>query len=203
MKKNLYYLRLMLGLVFGMMTFTACGGGDDDNGGNDSGQTSGGDITPQEDYGTDGLKGYWIQNEWDDTCLESYTMYNILYDTNIPDIDGECSILISLDGEGGGTIYKKVTTLDHAANNTKYLMEKVGTFFDTVDGSTKDYHFYKTFTHWGPNNTETLYSNFSSPLEYFIKGTTMTIYYDNVSQTMQLNVSSGYVTGYHRLKKVE
>ena len=29
MKKNFYYLSILLGLVFGMMMFTACGGDDD------------------------------------------------------------------------------------------------------------------------------------------------------------------------------
>lgn len=33
MKKTFYYLSLLLGLVFGMTMFTACGGGDDDDGG--------------------------------------------------------------------------------------------------------------------------------------------------------------------------
>ena len=32
MKKTFYYLSLLLGLVFGMTMFTACGGGDDDDG---------------------------------------------------------------------------------------------------------------------------------------------------------------------------
>ena len=31
MKKNFYYLSLLLGLVFGMTMFTACGGDDDDS----------------------------------------------------------------------------------------------------------------------------------------------------------------------------
>ena len=42
MKKNFYYLSLILGLVLGMTMFTACGGGDDDNGGASGGGTSGG-----------------------------------------------------------------------------------------------------------------------------------------------------------------
>jgi len=37
MKKNFYYLSLILGLVLGMTMFTACGGDDDDNGGGASG----------------------------------------------------------------------------------------------------------------------------------------------------------------------
>ena len=43
MKKNFYYLSLMLGLVFGMMMFTACGGDDDGDTGN--GGSSGGGET--------------------------------------------------------------------------------------------------------------------------------------------------------------
>lgn len=42
MKKNFYYLSLLLGLVLGMTMFTACGGDDDDNGGGASGGASGG-----------------------------------------------------------------------------------------------------------------------------------------------------------------
>ena len=41
MKKNFYYLSLLLGLVLGMTMFTACGG-DDDNGGASGGGTSDG-----------------------------------------------------------------------------------------------------------------------------------------------------------------
>ncbi len=41
MKKNLYYMSLLLGLVFGMTMFTACGGDDDDNNNAPSNPTTG------------------------------------------------------------------------------------------------------------------------------------------------------------------
>ena len=120
---------------------------------------------------------------------------------------GQVSDLIYLDGDGGGTIYFSVTTLDHAANNSKYLAGKVGTFLDTADGTTKDYHFSKRYFHSDGSITmngsaEDISEGKSFPIEYYIKGTTMTIYYNNVTQSMQLNVSSDNVNGYHRLKKV-
>lgn len=58
-------------------------------------------------------------------------------------IMGQESDMIYLDGDGGGTIYFAVTTPDHAANNAKYIADKIGTFLDSADGTTKDYHFIK------------------------------------------------------------
>lgn len=202
MKKTFYYLSLLLGLVFGMTMFTACGGDDDDDGGNGNGQTSGGGSAT-EDYGTDGLKGYWVQNTWNETYLEKWYFYL----SREEEIKGQQSDLIYLDGDGGGTIYFAVTTSNHAANNTRYLAEKVGTFLDTADGTTKDYHFIKKYWHSDivsmNGNYEDISVGKSYPMEYYIKGTTMTIYYHNVTQSMQLNISSGNVNGYHRLKKVD
>ncbi len=199
MKKTFYYLSLLLGLVFGMTMFTACGGGDDDDSGNSNGQTSGGGSAT-EDYGTDGLKGYWVQNVWDEMICENWS-------TTQQEVYGEKSKLLSLDGEGGGTIYMTVTTLDHAANNAKYLAGKVGTFLDTSDGSTKDYHFTHTYMHWDPmyfpDPEDDVVGNASYPITYYLQGTTMSIFYDNNTQSMQLNFSSGNVSGYHRLKKVD
>lgn len=201
MKKNFYYLSLMLSLVFGLMTFTACGGDDEeDNGGN--GQTAG-SSSATEDYGSDGLKGYWGQNVWSETYLEAWHFYL----SREEEIRGQVSDLIYFDGDGGGTIYFSVTTPDHAANNTKYLAGKVGTFLDTADETTKDYHFSKIYWHSDHmtlgGRLEDISEGKSYPIEYYIKGTTMTIYYNNVTQSMQLNVSSGNVSGYHRLKKVD
>ena len=208
MKKNLYYFSLMLGLVLEMTMFTACGGDDDDSG-NSNGQTSGGGSAT-EDYGTDGLKGYWVQNVWNETILEEWTYYGSYTGSKNANTYGQYSDLIYLDGDGGGTICFGVTTLDHAANNAKYLTDKVGTFLDPADGKTRDYHFRKEYTHErsGPSiyftDTDREYKlGKSYPMEYYIKGTTMTIYYNNVTQSMQLNVSSGNINGYHRLKKVD
>lgn len=47
MKKNLYYLSLILGLFFGMVMFTACGGSDDDDNGSDA------------TYSLSSLQGVW------------------------------------------------------------------------------------------------------------------------------------------------
>lgn len=222
MKKNFYYLSLILGLVFGMMMFTACGGGDDGNGNDDgdNGQTTnndgGGSSTPQEDYGTDGLKGYWVQNEWHEYICEQTSNPEAIgfldgattgdnydgFNTNIS--KGLRSRVIFLDGEGGGRIYLYVTTLDKVNNNSKYVAEKLGTFQDISDGMTKDYYFPKTFYHlvkYNINGEWTL--NAQSPINYYLRGTTMSLYYFDSTESMQLNVSSGYVTGYHRLKKVD
>lgn len=203
MKKNFYYMSLLLGLVFGTAMFTACGGGDDDISGNSSGQNAGGDSAV-EDYGTDGLKGFWVKNVWDETVLEEWYFYL----SKEEKIVGQVNDLIYFDGDGGGTIYFSVTTLDHAANYTKYLAGKVGTFFDSADGMTKDYYFSKRYFHSDGSitvngRTEDVSEGKSFPIEYYIKGTTMTIYYNNVTQSIQLNVSSGNVSGYHRLKKVD
>lgn len=65
MKKNFYYLSLMLGLVFGMMMFTACGGDDDGdtgNGGSNGGGTESGEIGkfqgPKRVFGDNLLKSF-------------------------------------------------------------------------------------------------------------------------------------------------
>lgn len=91
-------------------------------------------------------------------------------------IMGQESDMIYLDGDGGGTIYFAVTTL-----YKKYWHSDVITL-----GS----------------NLEDISTGKSYPIEYYVNGTTMTIYYNNVTQSMQLNVSSGNVNGYHCLKKV-
>ncbi len=70
MKKNLYYFSLLLGLVFGMTMFTACGGGDDDdntasssNNGSASGSDAGGIVPgkfmgPKRVFGDNLLSSY-------------------------------------------------------------------------------------------------------------------------------------------------
>lgn len=189
MKQNFYLISLLLSLVLGMTIFTACGGDDDNS-----------DLTA--DQGTDGLKGYWLQNTWSETYLEKW----YFYPSRDEEIMGQESNMIYLDGDGGGTIYFAVTTPDHAANNAKYIADKIGTFLDSADGTTKDYHFIKKYWHSDVmtlgGNLEDISTGKSYPIEYYVKGTTMTIYYNNVTQSMQLNVSSGNVNGYHRLKKV-
>ena len=71
MKKNFYYLSLLLGLVLGMTMFTACGG-DDDNGGGASGGASGGGaggftpgkfMGPKRVFGDNLLSSYGNNNK--------------------------------------------------------------------------------------------------------------------------------------------
>lgn len=188
MKKSFYFFSLLLGLVFGMVMFTACGSGDDNK---NNPESSG--VT---DFGSDGLKGYWLRNTWTEWDLES--------GPGMSDIKGQYSRLIYLDGEGGGTVYQCVSTLDHSANNSKYLAGKVGTFTDTVDGSTKDYHFPHLYSLL--SKKESIIDE-TFPLEYFVRGTTMTVYYPDYSSdmwnaTLGNSTTSGQISGYHRLNKV-
>ena len=55
MKKNFYYLSLILGLFFGMVTFSACGGSDDDDNGSDA------------TYSLSSLQGVWSGENSDHT----------------------------------------------------------------------------------------------------------------------------------------
>ena len=66
MKKNFYYLSLLLGLVLGMTMFTACGGDDDDNGGASGGASGGSEesVTPGKFMGPKRVFG--------DNLLSSY-----------------------------------------------------------------------------------------------------------------------------------
>lgn len=77
MKKNFYYLSLLLGLVLGMTMFTACGGDDDDNGGGASGGGAGG-FTPGKFMGPKRVFG--------DNLLSSYggssSGRELTYDSN-------------------------------------------------------------------------------------------------------------------------
>ncbi len=54
-----------------------------------------------------------------------------------------------------------------------------------------------------PDPEDDVVGNASYPITYYLQGTTMSIFYDNNTQSMQLNFSSGNVSGYHRLKKVD
>ena len=73
MKKNLYYMSLLLGLVFGVTMFTACGGDDDDNtasssnNGSASGSDAGGIVPgkfmgPKRVFGDNLLSSYGGQS---------------------------------------------------------------------------------------------------------------------------------------------
>lgn len=196
MKKNFHYLSLMFGLFLGMMAFTACGDDEEENSPNQNNGTEKAEAA-KDDFGTDGLKGYWVQNTWKEVTI------NFWGDPNGNSIMGYWNHIIYLDGDGGGTLYVDVTTLDKVNNDKKFLASKIGTFQDTEDGKTKEYFFPQLYI--TANNKVTKYENHeaSYPIEYYIKGTTMTIYYANVTKSMQLNVSSGKVNDHHRLKKVD
>lgn len=211
MKTKLYYLSLILSLVFGMMTLTACGS-DDDDGGNASG---GGE---KEDFGSDGLKGYWVQNVWQDIVVEQWTDITyyprVSYETT--ETKGQVTMMIELDGEGGGTMHTSVTTLDRVNNDSKFVSTNWGAFYDTADGSTKEYYSFDKF-YWhdryssNPSNNKdysfTTKKDIVSALTYYVRGSTIEIFYDNTTQKMDLNVTTGSkttagnVSNYHRLRK--
>ena len=61
MKKKDYYLSLILCMVLGCVTFSACSSDDDDG--------------QQTDFGSDGLKGYWVQNNWKEVVVEEFNYH--------------------------------------------------------------------------------------------------------------------------------
>ncbi len=211
MKMQYYYLSLILCMVLGCVTFTACSSDDDDN---KPGQ--------QTDFGSDGLKGYWVQNNWLDIAVEVtyyhtpagyYGTYKI---TETTETKGQVTIMIYLDGEGGGTMHTNVTTLDHVNNNSKFVSTDLGSFYDTADGSTKQYYSFDKF-YWydkysgKPSEDKEFSFDYSkdktSALTYYLQGTTMTIFYNNTTEKIELNAttggksSAGSVSNYHRLTK--
>lgn len=228
MKKNFYYLSLMFGLFFGMTMFTACGGDDD---GDDTGQTSGGGSGAKEDFGSDGLKGFWVQNNWKEIVLERWYYYTPTYimglkggyDWDITATKGQATMMIYLDGEGGGTMHTSVTTLDRVNNDSKFVSANLGAFYDTADGSTKEYYsldkYYRherysddssrnTDKSFNYNNDDNiLVTDKESALTYYVTGSTIEIFYDDTTKKIDLNVSTGSntsagsVSNYHRLKK--
>lgn len=227
MKKNFYYFSLLLGLVLGMTMFTACGGDDD---GNDTGQTTGGGSGAKEDFGSDGLKGFWVQNNWKEIVLEEWYYYTPTYimglkggySWNITETKGQATMMIYLDGKGGGTMHTSVTTLDRANNDSKFVSANLGAFYDTADGSTKEYYsldkYYRhdRYSDDSSRNTDKslnyneyniLVTDKESALTYYVTGSTIEIFYDDTTKKIDLNVSTGSntsagsVSNYHRLKK--
>ena len=180
-------------ILFAGASLSSCGSGDDNksNPEDNNGQSS------DEDFGSDGLKGYWVQNTWNQ------------YRPNYDKVTGYRSSLFYFDGEGGGTLWYWVTTLDNVENKSKYVADKIGTFYDTVDGSTKDYFYTKFFMDISPlaggGQSEEVDTR-TYAIEYFVRGTTMSIYFG--SESMMLNVStgsktsSGSINNFHTLKKV-
>ncbi len=178
-------------ILFAGASLTSCGSGDDNksNPEGNNGQSS------NSDGGSDGLRGYWIQNTWDEYQFET----NVAPGWVWTHVNGLKTYLIYLDGEGGGTIYTEVTTPDQVENNSKYLSTKFGTFYDSTNGTTKDYYGSKQYIH----SESPSHISISSPINYYINGTTMTIFYNNSTASLQLNVSGSNVNNYHKITKVE
>ena len=99
-------------ILFAGASLTSCGSGDDNksNPEDNNGQSS------NSDGGSDGLRGYWIQNTWDEYQFET----NVAPGWVWTHVNGLKTYLIYLDGEGGGTIYTEVTTPDQVENNREY-----------------------------------------------------------------------------------
>lgn len=207
-------------ILFAGALLSSCGSGDDNksNPEDNNGQSS------DEDFGSDGLKGYWVWNNWQDAIIESWTYwtYGNYSPTRETETSGQVARMIFLDGEGGGTMHTSVTTLDRVNNDSKFVSSDLGLFYDTSDGSTKEfYSFDKTYGHVrysgypsymsGNENrdwTDNYFMDRVSALKYYIQGSTLTIFYNNTTETQDLNVStgsktsSGSVNYFHRLKKV-
>ena len=211
MKKKDYYLSLILCLMLGCVTFTACSSDDDDN---KPGQ--------QTDFGSDGLKGYWVQNNWKEVVVEEFNyhtptgVYGTYRYERTESTNGHVTMMIYLDGEGGGTMHTNVTTLDRVNNNSKVVSTDLGSFYDTADGSTKQYYSFDKYFWYdkyiGDSSQDKSYSfdfhmDKSSALTYYLQGTTMSIFYNNTTEKIELNASTGgkssagSVSNYHRLTK--
>ncbi len=196
--RKLFYLVLMFGFMCGTFSMISCGDGD---GKKNPENTNGG-----EDFGADGVKGYWIKDSWETLLFDGYADAS----WGKFSVKGDVSMMLYLDGEGGGVMYRFVTTLDKliVKNDTGYVKDKkqytsgyVGRFQDTVDGSENDFYHPCLFAS-NFSTTEIKSLNQTYPLTYYIQGSTMTIYFNNNTETLMLSVVSGQVSQYHRMKKV-
>ena len=224
MKKKIFSWLSIFFVAALCVGFASCGGGDDD--GDDTGQTTGGGSGAKEDFGSDGLKGVWVQNNWKEIVLERWYYYTPAgYDTyhfDITETKGQATMMIYLDGEGGGTMHTSVTTLDRVNNDSKFVSANLGAFYDTADGSTKEYYsldkYYEherysdnpsrnTDKSSNYNDYHVLVTDMESALTYYVTGSTIEIFYDDTTKKIDLNVSTGSntsagsVSNYHRLKK--
>ena len=229
MKKKIFSWLSIFFVAALCVGFASCGGGDDD--GDDTGQTTGGGSGAKEDFGSDGLKGFWVQNNWKEIVLERWYYYTPTYimglkggyDWDITATKGQATMMIYLDGEGGGTMHTSVTTLDRVNNDSKFVSANLGAFYDTADGSTKEYYsldkYYRherysddssrnTDKSFNYNNDDNiLVTDKESALTYYVTGSTIEIFYDDTTKKIDLNVSTGSntsagsVSNYHRLKK--
>ena len=148
MKKNLYYMSLLLGLVFGMTMFTACGGDDDDNGGASGGGeesvTPGKFMGPKRVFGDNLLSSFGVENgicyeltyNSDDfvTNIKSYRIdaigqknysgndYEITYSGNqvIVNRNGKQAMLITIGSNGFAE------TVDWGKETTTYEYDSEG-----------------------------------------------------------------------------
>ena len=225
MKKKIFSWLSIFFVAALCIGFASCGGGDDD--GDDTGQTSGGGSGAKEDFGSDGLKGFWVQNNWKEIVVEQWTYYTPAdgygaYYWDITETKGQATMMIYLDGEGGGTMHTSVTTLDRVNNDSKFVSANLGAFYDTADGSTKEYYaldkYYEherysdnpsrnTDKSFNYNDDHVLVTDKESALTYYVTGSTIEIYYDDTTKKIDLNVSAGSktsagsVSNYHRLQK--
>jgi hypothetical protein len=160
MKKNFFYLSLLLGLFFGMTMFTACGGDDDDNGG--SGPTTGGGGGEE---GYEPGKFYGPKRVFGDNLLSSFgrengTCYELTYNsddfvTNIK------SYRIDANGQKIYSTEYQVTYSDNQVMVTEHRQSEknitytytignngfVESYIDVTDGNDEVKHEYDSDGH--------------------------------------------------------
>lgn len=140
MKKNFYYLSLLLGLVLGMTMFTACGGDDDDNGGGAGGFTPGKFMGPKRVFGDNLLSSF----ETNDHYHQPLKNYEIVY--NSDDFVTEVKeVNIYNDSKHYTTRYevsysgKQVIINDSRYNNGAKYVFNIGS-----NGFAESYTYYKS-----------------------------------------------------------
>lgn len=139
MKKNLYYFSLLLGLVFGMTMFTACGG---DDGGGD------GDNAANNETVRKLMAKRWLFTSGD---------YNDYSYGAAGELSTDC--LYFLDGQHGVNIWgsKEIDTYFGASNNSgkyffNYSVQGNRIIINYLNGNTQTLNFNESYLESGGNN---------------------------------------------------
>ncbi len=214
--KKLLYLFMMTTVI---LSFTACGSdGENEKKNPESGNNDKGGST-SSDVGKDGLKGYWLQNGWQEASAivgiwESETSS---YGPNPDQIYSypvrkgseqktmfEYTNMIYLDGEGGGTVWIPVSTDEKGRG---YFKEKLGNFSNITSGESFSLSYLgETQFTASPYGVESWLTQPAKVLKgaivYYLQGTTLQVFY-GTSEMWTYNVANGQLVGFQRLSKMD
>ena len=203
--KKLSYL---IFFAFATLTITSCGSGDDSKTNPENNGSS-----SMADIGKDGLKGYWLSDEWN----EAIATVGIWESENSAPVGGysypvyrgsrqatmfEYSTLVYLDGEGGGTIWVPVSTAEKGGG---YFQKLIGDFRNTSSGELISLS-YLSELQFGPTPygveswVKTPDKVIKGAIVYYQQGSTLQIFYGN-TEMWTFNVNNGLLSGCQRLTK--